>query len=211
MIDAHSGIRRRNIPFQSRTPDMIPKKPKRPMTASALAVAMRSKNMVTRFTAVHAYRRGRPTADAVPALRKALHDDEAGVVRCAAEALGKLGPAAGEAIDDLLAAATRMDDVTRTPQAYTECIRALVKIQPDHWELPTVIKTFIGMDNWIPIRASLEALKAIGTPEAIDLLNRAAAFWMPELNKMQRGVVEKILPTASDQRPRPKRRPASRA
>jgi hypothetical protein len=57
----------------------------------------------------------------------------------------------------------------------------------------SLIKNFVGLDNWVPISASLRALKAIGTPEAKDLLHRTAAFWMPELNKMQRRVVEQLL------------------
>ena len=56
-----------------------------------------------------------------------------------------------------------------------------------------MIKNFVGSDNWIPISASLRALKTIGTPEAKDLLHRIAGFWMPELNKMQRRVVEQLL------------------
>jgi HEAT repeat protein len=172
---------------------MPQKKQTRPNTARELAAAMRSKDMHDRFAAMDAYRRGRPTADAVPVLRKALRDEWEAVVKCAAEALGKLGPTAADAVDDLLAAAVRIDDVSRMPQAYPECVRALAAIQPDHWELPTVIKTFIGLDNWVPIRASLEALKAIGTPESLDILRRAAAFWMPELNKMQRRVVQEII------------------
>ena len=47
--------------------------------------------------------------------------------------------------------------------------------------------------TWYPLKASLQALKTIGTPEAIDLLKRAVVFWMPELDKKQKRTVQKIV------------------
>jgi len=94
---------------------------------------------------------------------------------------------------DLLTAAARVDGPTGMPQAYAECVTAMAAIEPQHPELLPLIKNFVGLDNWGPLSASLKALKTIGTPEAKDLLHRTAAFWLPELNKMQRRVVEPLL------------------
>lgn len=114
-------------------------------------------------------------------------------VKCAACSLAKLGEAAAEAMDDLLKAAANIDGITEMPQAYPECVAAMVTIQPLHPELVPLIKRFVGLDNWVPISASLKALNTIGTPEAKDLLRHMAGFWLPELNKTQRRVVEQLL------------------
>jgi hypothetical protein len=39
----------------------------------------------------------------------------------------------------------------------------------------------------------LQALRAIGTPEALDPLKRAAAFWKPDLDKKQQRIVGHII------------------
>ncbi len=139
------------------------------------------------------YCKQKPTADSVPILQQALADDYDAVVKTAADALGKLGPAAAAAMDDLLAAAVRIDDATQVPQAYPDCVAAMAKIEPTHPELVPLIKQFVGLDNWVPISASLRALKTIGTPESLELLQRMAKFWEPELNKMQKRMVAQIL------------------
>ena len=97
---------------------------------------------------------------------------------------------------DLLAAAVRIDASTGVPQAYPQCVEAMAAIDPQHPKLLTLIKHSVGFDNWVPISASMRALETIGTPEAKDLLHRMAAFWMPELNKMQRRVIEQMLAEA---------------
>jgi hypothetical protein len=139
------------------------------------------------------YCKQKPTPDAIPLLRHALGDSYHAIVKCAAHSLRKLGPVAREAMADLLTAAARVDGPTGMPQAYAECVTAMAAIEPQHPELLPLIKNFVGLDNWGPLSASLKALKTIGTPEAKDLLHRTAAFWLPELNKMQRRVVEPLL------------------
>ncbi len=150
-------------------------------------------NEFDRFTLFERYSKQKPTADAIPMLRRALSDPLHATVKCAARSLQKLGPAAREAMDDLLAAAARIDGPTGVPQAYPDCVAAMAAIDPRHPELLPLIKNFVGLDNWVPISASLRALRTMGTPEANGLLRRAAAFWLPELNKMQRRVVEELL------------------
>ena len=151
------------------------------------------KSETDRFMLFDRYCKQKPTQDAIPFLRRALGDSYHAVVKCAAHSLRKLGPVAQEAMPDLLAAAARVNGPTAMPQAYPQCVEAMAAIDPRNPELLPLIKSFVGLDNWIPISASLKALKTIGTPEAKDLLRRTAAFWIPELNKMQRRVVEQLL------------------
>jgi len=141
------------------------------------------------------YSKQKPAPEAIPFLRRALSDSYQGTVKCAARSLGKLGPLAREAMPDLLKAAARVEDndASRIPQAYSECVNAMAGIDPQDPELLPLIKHFVGLDNWGPISASFRALKAIGTAEAQGLLERTAAFWMPELNKIQRRAVEQLL------------------
>src|SRR5262245_4692998 len=78
-----------------------------------------------RFFLFERYCKQKPTPDAIPYLRRALADSYHAVVKCAAESLRKLGPAAQEAMPDLLAVAARVDDATGVPQAYPECVEAM--------------------------------------------------------------------------------------
>jgi hypothetical protein len=151
------------------------------------------KSETDRFFLFERYCKQKPTPDAIPLLRRALGDTYHAIVNCAAHSLRKLGPVARDAMPDLLAAAARVDGPTGMPQAYPHCVEAMAAIDPNNPELLALIKNFVGLDNWVPICASLRALQTIGTPEAKDLLHRTAAFWMPELNKMQRRVVERLL------------------
>lgn len=151
------------------------------------------KDETARFFLFERYSKQKPTPEAIPFLRCALADPYLAVVQCAAHSLRKLGPVAREAMPDLLEAAARIESPCTMPQAYPECVEAMAAIDPKNDELLTVIKNFVGSDNWVLISASLRALKKIGTPKAKDLLHRIAGFWMPELNKMQRRVVEQLL------------------
>lgn len=167
-------------------------KPKQPaVTVNELASPPKSET--NRFLLFERYCKQKPTPDAIPFLRHALGDSYHAIVKCAARSLRKLGSVALDAMPDLLAAAARVDGPTGMPQAYPECVEAMAVIDPENPELLVLIKNFVGLDNWVPISASLRALKTIGTPDAKDLLNRTAGFWMPELNKMQRRVVEQLL------------------
>jgi hypothetical protein len=156
------------------------------------------KSETDRFFLFERYCKQKPSPAAIPFLRRALGDSYHAVVKCAAHSLRKLGPVAHEAMPDLLAAAARVDGPTGMPQAYPQCVEAMAAIDPKNPELVALIKNFVGLDNWVPISASLRALKKVGTPEAKDLLHRTAAFWMPELNKMQRRVVEQLLADDGD-------------
>ena len=174
--------------------------PKNTMTANQKQPAVTVEDLAAppksetgRFMLFERYSKQKPTPDAIPFLRHALGDPYHAVVKCAARSLRKLGPVAQEAMPELLAAAARVDVPTGMPQAYPECVEAMAAIDPRNPELLALIKDFVGLDNWSPISASLRALKTIGTPEAIDLLHRSVTFWIPELNKTQRRVLEQLL------------------
>ncbi|MGC4030371.1 MAG: hypothetical protein QM754_01300 [Tepidisphaeraceae bacterium] len=127
------------------------------------------------------YSKQKPTPDAIPVLRQALHDPYHAVVKAAAVSLRKLGPTAIAATDDLLAAAAHCD-AHGMPQAYVHCLEAMVAIQPDHPDLVPLVERFIALDNWVPISGSMRTLRAIGTPEALAALRRFGDYWLPRLN-----------------------------
>ncbi|HVK17990.1 MAG TPA: hypothetical protein VM533_13660 [Fimbriiglobus sp.] len=79
------------------------------------------------------------------------------------------------------------------PQAYEHCLDTLVRIDPANELVVGLIHDLIGLTNWHPLKASLRALKTIGTPEALDLLARAVTFWMPELDKKEQRIVREIV------------------
>lgn len=173
-------------------------KPRKPISESRVTIeeltaALENPDPLERADVFELYSKQKPTIDALPLLRRALADEYHATVKLAAHALGKLGPSASPAMEDLLAAAARIDPITEMPQAYPECVEAMANIDPAHPELLPLIKQFVGLDNWVPISASLRALKTIGTPEAIDLLHRMAAFWAPKLNKMQKRIVDRLI------------------
>jgi len=176
------------------------------VSIAELERALSSDDSAVRYNTIFDFAKGPVTTDAIPTLRRALADSEPGVVRYAAESLGKLGPAAttvkpGEpepgvpmVIWELMTAAQQIDPDTLAPQSYMHCLNALVAIGANDWAVE-LIHNCIGISNWHPLKASLEALATIGTPEALDLLKRAAAFWMPELDKKQKQIVERLLPS----------------
>ncbi len=179
----------------------MPKKPK--ITLTQLRKALKSKNDSVRYNAMFDFAHSEVTPDAIATLHGALTDSHVGVVRYAAVALGKLGPAilsfgrpvldVPQMVWDLIKAARRVDPVTGMPQAYEDCLEALVKIAPTEELVIGLIHDYIGLTNWYPLKASLQALKIIGTTEALDLLERAAVFWTPELDKKQKRIVQEIV------------------
>lgn len=162
------------------------------LTVDDLTQALLPEGKRSRFSIFDQYCKQKPDAVAIPALRQALADEHHAVVKCAAHSLRKLGAEAGCAMDDLLMAAQKVDH-SGMPQAYPECVSAMVAIDPNFPDLIPLITRFVGLDNWGPISASLKSLRVIGSPESLGLLRRIAAFWEPELNKTQRRVVAKLL------------------
>ena len=175
---------------------------KRKVTLTQLERALKSKTQSVRYNAIFDFAHSNVTAEAIPTLLVALKDENSGVVRYAAESLGLLGPAAlsfgrpvldnPQVIWELLRAAARVDDICGMPQAYEHCLEALLKLNPQNTLIVGLIHDHIGLTNWYPLKASLKALQTIGSPEALDLLNRAVAFWTPELDKKEKRIVEEL-------------------
>src|SRR5438067_1055936 len=111
---------------------------KKTVSITELEKALSSDDSAVRYNTIFDFAKGLLTTDAIATLRRALADPEPGVVRYAAESLGKLGPAAttvkpGEpdpavpmVIWELMGAAQRIDPATLAPQAYVHCLNALV-------------------------------------------------------------------------------------
>lgn len=127
----------------------------------------------------------------LPTLRKALKDPEFPVVRAAAVSIGKLGSAALEAARDLFVAAVRTEPDFGLPQAYRECLDALIAIGANSEEIVDLVSSNIGHTNWSYVRSSMHALHRLDTPKALNLLERAVTFWWPDLNKKERAYVQK--------------------
>lgn len=177
--------------------------PKRQVTLEQLKKALASKAAEVRYNALFDFAHSDVTVEAIPVLLKALKDKSPGVVRYAAESLGKIGAGAlsygrpilgcPQVIWELKQAACQVDDIMYIPQAYCHCLEAAIKLDPKNELIVGLIHDYIGMTNWYFIKASLQGLKTIGTPEALELLSRSAAFWMPELDKKQKRIVQEIV------------------
>jgi len=162
------------------------------VTVSDLEAALAQDDYFVRYHAFDNYEKQRPSVEAVPALRTLLADEDHALVKTAAYTLRKLGTPATEAMADLLAAAKKLDKFGM-PQTYPACVEAMAAIEPAHPELLPLIDHFKALHNWVPISASMRALKVIGTPEALQLLKEMAEFWEPHFNKVEKRVVDKLL------------------
>jgi DNA-directed RNA polymerase subunit RPC12/RpoP len=109
-------------------------------------------------------------------LRTALRSSDCSIARDAAVALGRLGPRAKEAVDDLIATAIAPWQ-DGCPQLFSEAIEALVKIAASDPRLVGVIRPTIRCSNYGVLKSAVLALEEIGTEEAIDTLRRFDAYW----------------------------------
>lgn len=179
------------------------------MDMKSLKTALASKDANVRANAVLEFGRTEFGVEALPLLRKALADEYVGTVINAAQCIARLGPAAldapaaeksmpvGLARDNadlesqLMLAGGRVWGYSGYPNGYSSCLRAMVAlgVEPDY--VIEYVHAHIGLSPDDLIH-SLEALAGIGTPEAIDLFDRAVTFWLPELNKGQRKKVESL-------------------
>ena len=171
------------------------------MTTTDLRKALASADANDRAEALCEFRDGAFDTKALPLLRRALGDKYVEAVIHAAECIGKLGPAAldSPAADALVKAGDdRVDLVSQLvlaggkvwgysgyPNAYAACLGALVAIGADGDVVVEHVHNHIGLVNADDLLDSLRALLAVGTPEALDLFERAVVFWRPELNKSQ--------------------------
>ena len=165
-------------------------KPPKP-SSEQLAAVLGDFNRFHRHDVFYDYSCHQPDIADLATLRKALQDSEYSVVRSAALSIGKLGPAAKEAERDLFVAARRADTSSDIPQAYCECLDALIAIGADRDAVVDLVFSNFGHTNWGYVRSSMHGLHRLGTPKALDLLRRVVTFWWPDLNKRERVYVQK--------------------
>ncbi|HSY42558.1 MAG TPA: hypothetical protein VK811_01520 [Candidatus Acidoferrum sp.] len=173
------------------------------ITLPQLEKAMASTTHTVRYDAMLEFARSDISPDATPILLAALKDSYSGVVGTAVPCLGQIGPAAKnygtpqldipQVVWDLIAAAKQIDRFSGLPGHYPKCVEALVKIAPECDLVVGLIHDQIGLTNWHHLKASLQALKTIGTEESIDLLKRAVEFWAPELDKKELRIAREIV------------------
>jgi hypothetical protein len=173
----------------------MPKRPERPNSeALREALAMPDYKSARRRETFEAYCYHTPAIDELPLLREALRHRDFVVIRAAALSIGKLGPAAKDAISDLLDATGRPDPRLGLPQAYTEGLNALINVGADPDAIIDLIHSHFGHSNWYFIKDSLHGLKRLGTPKALALLSRIVEFWWSDLDKKQKRYVQAHFP-----------------
>jgi hypothetical protein len=150
-------------------------KPPRP-SSSELAAVLEDRNRFHRIDAFDAYSRHKPDISDLSTLRRALRDPEFAVANRAAVSIGKLGTQAGEAIEDLVAAATAPWE-NGCPQRFCDAIAALVQIAPHDQRLVSIIRPVLQCSNYGIFKAAVMALATIGTSEALDTIRWIDSYW----------------------------------
>ena len=187
---------------QSANTNVMSKKSKRPSVDQLReALALPDDKSATRMQIYEDYRQHTPMISELSVLQQALGHNDDFVVQVAASSIGKLGKealvVAGEGLTlDLCCAGSRTNG-SYPPQAYMDCLEALVSINADPSAIIDLVHCHFGITNWLAVRASLEALKRTATSEAMDLLKRIVVFWWPELDKKQQEFVRTHFPESS--------------
>jgi len=175
----------------------MPKKPKRPSVADLRrAIKLPESKSATRWKIFEAYCHHTPEMSELPVLRQALRHVDGVVVRAAAQSIAKLGPLNEDVTLELLDAAGRPDPALGLPQAYSECLDALIAIRADPEAVIDLVHSHFGHRNWYFVRDSMQALHRLATPKALSLLCRIGVFWWPELDNKERRYVKTHFPAA---------------
>jgi hypothetical protein len=153
------------------------RKPKPPKPSSAqLAAVLDDFNRYHRVEAFYAYSRYRPDVADLPTLRRALRDPESRVGDWAIVSIGKLGPQASDAVEDLIAAATAPWE-HGTPLYFESAIVALLKIVPDDPRLIGIIQPVLSHSNYGIFKTAVQALVSIGTTGAWETIRWIDRYW----------------------------------
>ncbi|HEY1172256.1 MAG TPA: hypothetical protein VGH19_12855 [Verrucomicrobiae bacterium] len=150
-------------------------KPPKPSLAQ-LAAVLDDFNRFHRMEAFDAYSRYRPDIADLPTLRRALHDPESVVGYWAAVSIGKLGPQANDAVEDLITIATA-PWVDGAPLNFEPTIVALLKIVPNDPRLIGIIQPVLRHSNYGIFKTSVQALINIGTTEALETIRWIDCYW----------------------------------
>jgi hypothetical protein len=174
----------------------MPKKPKRPSLADLhRALKLPESKSATRWEIFEAYCHHTPDMSELPVLRLALRHEDGVVIRAAAQSIAKLGILQDEELMfELLDVAGRPDATLGLPQAYPECLDALIATGADPEAIIDLVHSHFAQPNWHFVRASMQALHRLATPKSLNLLSRIIIFWWPELNRKQQRYVETHFP-----------------
>jgi hypothetical protein len=178
------------------------------MTLKELEIKMKLPEAWKRSEAMGEFKETEFGIEALPLLKRALDDDFISVVLLAIECIGKLGPQAlaGEPADTkapkslvakLLSLGDRVWGYSDYKNCYGTALNALVKLGYTNDVLLQYIRKNLRLDD-DEFLDSLAALKAIGTPEALRLLKRAAASRLRKLNRSYAKKVQGILLSLGD-------------
>jgi len=147
-------------------------------------------------------------------LRRLLTYDDVSFVSDSAECIAKLGSEAGtcEAAKtsmplghgqsgqgnlekQLRLVGSKLWSYSGYTNTYCACLSALLNLGY-HEYLTGYIHKYIGLTAPFDVEANFQALAHIGTPEALNLMKRAEAFWLPELNMAQAKKITRIVESA---------------
>lgn len=177
------------------------------MTLHNLKTALKSRDSLKRSRAIDAFKQTDFGLEALPLLRKAIDDDDISVILTAIECIGKLGPQAlaGESPDrptpkglaaKLLSLGNRLWSYSGYKNCYGTALRTLLSLGYTTPALFTYIRKNLDLEYEGDFVESLAALRAIGSPEALDLMKHAAEARLPELNKAYTKKVHAVLAKA---------------
>jgi hypothetical protein len=184
--------------------------PSPPMSISQLEAALASPDLSAREDAIRQFEKTEFRIDALPALRRALADDWVGVVLSAARCIGKLGPEAVSSpagqcratceqvnlVKQLWLAGSKVWSYSLYTNCYSTCLKTLERLEVEDDIIIGYVQSHIGLCGEDDLIDSLNVLKRVGTAEAINILKRAAKFWLPELNMKYANEVKKIFKSA---------------
>lgn len=172
------------------------KRPARPTQKEldeALASPYTPGNSLRRRDVFVAFSYYEPEVSQIPFIRKALNDEDNGVVQAAAIAAGRLGPK-GKELQDALYDAAGYSSRGFAPGAYSECLNALVSIEAEEGCILDLVQCHFAITNWSFLKDSLHALKRLGTEDALDLMTRIITFAKPDLDKKQEKYIKEHFP-----------------
>ena len=145
-----------------------------PDPADRAAERLDSSFYLARVEAIETLSRGPRAAlmARLPALRKLLRDPEDYVARVAADAIGKLGPAAGDdtAADLADVALARKYTSGGCPQRFCHAMGALLKVKPDHPDLVDLCRRALKVSNFGIQKDAIATLMKVRTPESTKVL-----------------------------------------
>jgi hypothetical protein len=171
---------------------------------AALKLPDKLPDCLKRIEAIREFRRTEFGIEALPLLEKALGDGDISVVVIAIECIGELGPKAlmGESADmnspkglvaKLFSLGNHVWGYSGYKNCYSTCLNTLLQLGYTNKFLLDYIKENLDLEMADDFIDSLKALKAIGSPEARELLKSAAVSRLPELNKGDAKKVQAIL------------------